>query len=62
MLRFLGVLLVACGLVALIQGRISVPGTYTLVEDVQIPPVAGGIVMAAGVALLMSPRRRFGAF
>lgn len=62
MLRLLGVLLAVGGLVSLIQGRIIVPGTYTIVEDVQIPPVAGGLGMAAGVALMMSPRRRGGAF
>lgn len=62
MLRIIGVLLVVGGLVSLAEGRLSVPDTDTIVEDVRIPPVAGGIAMAAGVILLMSPRRRGGAF
>jgi hypothetical protein len=62
MLRLLGVLLLVGGLVSLVQGRITVPGRDTIVDDIQIPPVVGGIGMAAGVMLLMSPRRRRGAF
>lgn len=62
MLRLLGVLLLVGGLVSLVEGRIDVPGKDTIVDDVQIPPVAGGIGMAAGVMLMMSPGRRRGAF
>ncbi len=62
MLRLLGVLLLVGGLVSLVQGRITVPGRDTIVDDIQIPPVAGGLAMAAGGMLLMSPRRRRGAF
>lgn len=62
MLRIFGALLVVGGLVSLVQGRITVPDTDTIVEDVRIPPLAGGLVVAAGVVLLMSPRRRGGAF
>ncbi len=62
MLRIIGVLLFVAGLTALVQGRIAVPNTDTIVEHIPIPPLVGGLAMAAGVVLLMNPRRRFGAF
>lgn len=62
MLRLLGVLLLVSGVVSLIEGRITIYGLDTIVDDLQIAPVAGWLILAAGVALLLSPRRRHGAF
>lgn len=64
--RIIGVLLVVVGLVGLLVGGISWTRTETVLdigpieaqtrerETIPIPPIAGGIALAAGVVLLVA--------
>ena len=68
--RIVGLVLIAVGLVALLSGGIGWTREKTVVDlgpieaktkehkSIPIPPVAGGLVMAAGVLLLVVPSRR----
>jgi len=69
-MRILGVLLIVCGLVSLIYGGITytkrekvldvgpISATVNEKERVPLPPVAGGLALAAGVILVFASRRR----
>jgi hypothetical protein len=69
-MKFLGILLLAGGLAALIYGGFTYRKTENVLhvgdmkvdtktrEHVTIPPVAGGVAVAAGVLLLIVGERR----
>lgn len=69
-MRILGVVLVVVGLVALIAGGLSWTREDKILdagpieisadkrEGIAIPPVAGGLILAAGVLLLVVKRQR----
>ena len=68
--RVIGTILVVLGIVALIWGGISWTREETIVdlgpieataekrETIPLPPVLGGIMLVAGVVLLVVPARR----
>lgn len=68
--RIVGTILVVIGIVALVWGGISWTREETIVdlgpieataetrERIPLPPVLGGIALAAGIALLVIPARR----
>lgn len=68
--RIVGIILVVVGLIGLIWGGVSWTSEKTVVdlgpiearakerETIPIPPIAGGLALIAGVALLVVPRRR----
>ena len=68
--RIVGVLLIVVGLIGLIWGGISWTQEKTIVdvgpiearaeerETIPVSPIVGGLALAAGVVLLVVPRRR----
>jgi hypothetical protein len=69
-MKFLGFILVVCGLFALIYGGInynrqrtvlqvgSFKATATEQKNVPLSPIVGGVALVGGIALLMVPRKR----
>lgn len=70
MRRIAGVILVVVGIVGLVMGGLSWTQRETVLEmgpievtaqeekSLPIPPIAGGLALAAGVVLLMGGRKR----
>jgi hypothetical protein len=68
--RIAGIVLIAIGLVALLWGGFSWTQEKTIVDvgpikataqerkSIPLPPIAGGIALVAGIALLVLPGRR----
>ncbi len=68
--RIVGVILIAIGLIGLLWGGFSWTREKTVVdlgpiearaeerESIPIPPIVGGLVLVAGVVLLIVPERR----
>lgn len=69
-MKALGVLLVALGILGLLYGGLSwtrkdkvvdagpIEITADKTERISVPPIAGGLILVAGIALLMKPRRQ----
>lgn len=69
-MRILGMVLIVIGVVTLLYGGISwthrekvvdlgpVEVTQEQHERLPVPPIAGGVILAAGVALVVAGRRR----
>lgn len=69
-MKILGILLVIGGILALVYGGIHYDRQRTVVDmgplkatateqkNIPIPPIAGGIALVAGIALLVVPKKR----
>jgi hypothetical protein len=69
-MKAIGLILVLLGIVGLVYGGINydrkktvvdigpIEATATERESIPIPPIAGGIAIVAGLALLIAPTRR----